>query len=282
MYTRGLPLTAPTVAQRLGDILRSPRSAAAIDIALVMLATATIASLMRAGWSRFAFWGDNAESFLPFWHYLGGELRNGRMPLFEPERWASGNHIAEAAYGIFNPVTLMNAIAVSFSSDIAAAAAALSIQFLAILSAGVYLLARTYGARRRASVIAALIVPLAGFTLFYGASNWLSGLMSITWVVHFWWTARRYTLRRTGPAAPLLVGALAVTVGNPYSVLGGLSCCSLWRSSYSSLATVVGWAVSSRQGPPSAPSYSSSTCRCSVSFSRSPAPRGRRSSTRTT
>lgn len=208
-----------TVGRRF---LTNARASTLVDLVIAMGSTAIIALTVRLVWPRFGHWGDNAESFLPLWHYLGSELRQGRFPLFDHERWAGANLIGEAAYGVFNPVTLMNALFVSLGDNLSLAAFAVAVEFLAILSAGVYLLARAYGAGRSASLIAAIIVPFGGFTLFYGAGNWMSGLMSITWVVHFWWTARAYTTGRIGPGAALLTGALAATVGNPYAVLGVL------------------------------------------------------------
>lgn len=213
------PITrsAPTLSRRG---LTTTRASTFIDLSIVMGSTAIIAVIVRLVWPRFSFWGDNADSFLPLWHYVGGEIRQGRLPLFNHERWAAANLIGESAYGVLNPVTLMNAFAISFVDDLSVASFVVMVEFLAILSAGVYLLARTYAAGRSASMVAAIIVPFAGFTLFYGAGNWASGLMSIAWVVHFWWTARAYTVGRIGPGAALLTGGLAATVGNPFAVLG--------------------------------------------------------------
>ena len=44
--------------------------------------------------------------------------------------------------------------------------------------------------------------------------------MAITWVIWFWWAANQFVKGRLNPFVPVVMGALAVTVGNPYSILG--------------------------------------------------------------
>lgn len=168
----------------------------------------------------FYYIGDNVESFIPLWHRFGTALRAGEWPGFAPAAWAGGNSVGEAAYGIFNPVTLANAVLVSHFDDLSLAAAVVMVQFLGLLAAGVYLLARGYGAHRGPAVLVAIAVPFSGFTLWYEAAGWPAGLMAFTWVTHFWWSARRHACGRTGPIVPFVFGALAMTTGNPYAALG--------------------------------------------------------------
>jgi hypothetical protein len=44
--------------------------------------------------------------------------------------------------------------------------------------------------------------------------------MAFTWVTWFWWAVRRQARGRLWPAVPFLIGALAMTTGNPYAALG--------------------------------------------------------------
>src|SRR5690606_37243410 len=122
--------------------------------------------------------------------------------------------------GVFNPVTILNAIAISFTDRLSVASFLLMVEFLLLLGSGVYLLARSYGANRTASILVGVIAPFAGYTLYYEAGNWASGRMSIVWVVHFWWSTRMFALSRLGPLLPFIFGFLAATVGNPYSIVG--------------------------------------------------------------
>lgn len=179
-----------------------------------------ISVLVKLAWREFAFFGDNAESFLPLWHMYGTALRAGESFLFDPNGWGAGNVVGEAAYGLFNPVTIVNAVLISFTDRISVAAFVVMVEFLILLGCGVYLVARSYGANRSASILVGVIAPFAGYTLFYEAGNWASGLMSVVWVVHFWWACRVFSLGRIGPVLPFVFGGLAATVGNPYSVVG--------------------------------------------------------------
>jgi hypothetical protein len=192
----------------------------ALDLGLVVAAIAVIGVIVKVVWREFTFFGDNAESFFPLWHMYGTALRAGEPFLFDPNGWGAGNVMAEAAYGVFNPVTIVNAILISFSDRLTIAGFLVMLEFLVLLGCGVYLLARSYGASRTASVLVGVIAPFAGYTLYYEASNWASGLMSVVWVVHFWWAARMFSQSRIGPLLPFVFGFLAATVGNPYSVVG--------------------------------------------------------------
>jgi hypothetical protein len=193
---------------------------AALDLGIVLGAIAAIGLLIKFVWREFTFFGDNAESFFPLWHMYGTALRNGDPFLFDPQGWGAGNVMAEAAYGVFNPVTIVNALFISLTDRLSFAGFLVMLEFLVLLGGGVYMLARSYEASRTASVLVGIITPFAGYTLYYEAGNWASGLMSIVWVVHFWWASRMFMQSRIGPLLPFAFGFLAATVGNPYSVVG--------------------------------------------------------------
>lgn len=192
----------------------------ALDLGIIIATVCTISLFVKLAWREFTFFGDNAESFLPLWHMYGTALRAGESFFFDPNGWGAGNVVGEAAYGLFNPVTIVNSIFISFTDRISVAGFVVMVEFLALLACGVYLVARSYGANRSASILVGVIAPFAGYTLFYEAGNWASGLMSVVWVVHFWWACRVFSLGRIGPILPFVFGGLAATVGNPYSVVG--------------------------------------------------------------
>lgn len=192
------------------------------DLAVLSVAIGTISVLIKLVWPRFTYWGDNADSFTPLWHLLGSRIRSGESILFDPEGWAGGNIVGEAAYGVFNPVTLANAVGLSYLDNLALGSFLVMTEFLVLLGAGTYALARVNGAPRWTALAVGIAMPFAGFTLFYGAGNWASGLMSLTWVTHFWWSAQLYARGRVNPLVPFAFGALAATVGNPYAMLGVL------------------------------------------------------------
>ena len=193
---------------------------AALDLGIILGAVVAIGLLVKLVWREFTFFGDNAESFFPLWHMYGTALRAGEPFLFDPNGWGAGNVMAEAAYGVFNPVTIVNAVLISLTDRLSIAGFLVMLEFLVLLGWGMYMLARSYDASRTASVLVGIIAPFAGYTLYYEAGNWASGLMSAVWVVHFWWAARMFTHSRIGPLLPVVFGFLAATVGNPYSVVG--------------------------------------------------------------
>ena len=214
----------------------------AAGVAVVVAGVMTIPFLQR---HDMYYNGDNPESFVPLWHHFGEQLRAGHWPGMDPAGWYGGNYAAEAAYGLWNPVQLLDYVLVSRFDDLAAAAALVQIQFLALLGAGAYLLVREYGAARWAAAAVAVGVPAAGFTVYYEAAGWPAGLMAFTWVTWFWWAVRRHSRGHLWPVVPFLFGALGMTTGNPYAALGmvvvlaGVAVELLVRRAYARLAHVL-------------------------------------------
>ena len=197
-----------------------PRVALAPDALLLVASIGLVAVGVKVAWPRFTWFGDNAESFFPLWHMVGAALREGRWLGFDPSGWAGANVVGESAYGMFNPVTLLNALLISGFDELGRAAFLVMTEFLVLLGLGVRSLALSYGARRAAAFTVGLIVPFGGFTLYWGAGNWASGLMAVTWLVWAWAAARRYVTGASGPLPFVVSAGLAVTVGSPYSLLG--------------------------------------------------------------
>ncbi len=196
---------------------RIPDLLVVLGVGVAVAATMTIPFLQR---HDFYYGGDNPQSFVSLWHHFGSQLRAGHWPTMEPAGWTGGNYAAEGTYALWNPVQLLDYVLVSYFDDLATAAAVVQIQFLALLGMGAYLLFREYGAGRSASVAVALAVPATGFTLYYEANGWPAGLVAFTWVTWFWWAARRQSRGHLLPLVTFLVGALAMTTGNPYAALG--------------------------------------------------------------
>jgi len=204
-----------------GRLLRGLRRAPEWLVTLAVgVLTAVIGVIPQWRGNFFYYVGDNVESFIPRWHMVGTALRHGEWLGFDPSSWAGGNVVGEAAYGVFNPVTLANAALISLFDNLSLAGFTVMVEFMAFLAMGTYLLAREYGAGRIPSVVVAVAMPVSGFTLWYEASGWPAGLMAFTWVTHFWWSARRHARGRGTPLVPFLFGFLAMTTGNPYAALG--------------------------------------------------------------
>nr|WP_052478123.1 YfhO family protein [Kibdelosporangium sp. MJ126-NF4]CEL16322.1 hypothetical protein [Kibdelosporangium sp. MJ126-NF4]CTQ94246.1 hypothetical protein [Kibdelosporangium sp. MJ126-NF4] len=168
----------------------------------------------------FYYIGDNPESFVPNWYHYGQQLLSGVWPTIDSAGWYGGNYIGEAAASTWNPVLVVSYLVVAQFNSLTAAAAFVMVLHLALLAMGAYLLIREYGGTRVPATVFALAVPLSGFTLYYEASGWPAGLSAFVWVTWFWWGARRFARGVSSPLLPFLLGAMAMTIGNPYAALG--------------------------------------------------------------
>ena len=187
---------------------------------LVPLLTVVLCLVPRLFSPTFFYWDDTMQSFLPVWRSLGQELLSGNFELMDPGGWVGGNYIAEVGYGIWNPVNLINFMSVAMMNDLALASFLVVVEFMAILSLGVFLLTRGYGANRWLAAAAGVAIPFSGFTLFYEAARWPGGLMAFAWTTLFWWSLRRALRGNHSPLLPFIFGFLNMTAGNPYGAVG--------------------------------------------------------------
>lgn len=168
----------------------------------------------------FYYVGDNPQSFVPLWRHLGQLLRSGQWPSLEPGGWYGGNIAADSEFSLWNPIGIINDLVVSGYNNMAAAAAFVQIENLALMTMAVYLLCREYGANKVPSVLFGFAMPVCGFAVFYGAAGWPAELTAVTWVLAFWAAAHRMTRGKLTPFVPFVLGVLAITTGNPYAALG--------------------------------------------------------------
>jgi hypothetical protein len=212
---------ASPVATAAGPLTRLRRRRADLLVLAGLAAIVTlIAQVPVLHTHTFYYWDDSASVFLPTWHVIGDQLRAGHFPLLDVDMWMGGNWAGEAQLGIFNPLLLANALMVSLLPDMAVAAILIKTEFLVILAAGVYLVAREYGSARGPAVVVATALPFSGYTLYWDAQNWAASLIAFAFLPHVWWTARRFARGRLHPVVPLVVGILAMTSGSPYAALG--------------------------------------------------------------
>lgn len=211
------PVIAPDPSRQ--RVRRLPEWSIAAFIAVAVALIATVPRLIN---DRFYYAGDMLESFVPSWHRIGTELRAGHWLAMNPDAWVGGNYAGEAAYGLYNPVNLVNYVLTSYFENLSVAAYVVMVEFLALFAVATFLLCREYGARRGPAVLAGLTLPFGGFTLFYEAGGWPSGMMAVAWVTLFWWSALRLSRGRTNPFFTFVIGALTISMGNPYAALGAV------------------------------------------------------------
>lgn len=186
----------------------------------VVLVTAAYALVPVALEPEFYVRGDTAAQFAPTWWHLGRLLREGQVPpVMDPGSFAGGNYAAEALFGVYNPVNWLIWWVVSGSGDLRVSVTLVKVAVMAALALGTYLLCREYDAAPWASAVVAVALPFGGFTLFWDAGSWAAGLIAFAWTPWMWWAFRRTLHGRLNPFLAFVVGAMAVTQGNPYGTL---------------------------------------------------------------
>ncbi|MEV4511757.1 hypothetical protein AB0K00_22630 [Dactylosporangium sp. NPDC049525] len=196
------------------------RCADLMSLTVVAVVVAIAAQLPVLKTHLFYYEDDTAAVIVSGWRIIGEQLLEGRLPLLDIDTWLGGNFAGEAQFGLFNPLTMGNAVLVALLPNLAVATSLIKTEFLVLLAAGVYLLAREYGARRPAAVVVAAAMPFAGYTLYWDSHAWITNLLAFTLTIHAWWTLRRFSRGRLHPVVPLIATVLAATCGSPYGVLG--------------------------------------------------------------
>lgn len=191
--------------------------------AVVCAATAVSALVPVLASRTFYMRGDTGAQFAPTWFRLGELVRDGHWPpVMDANAWVGGNFAGEALFGVYNPLNVLVWVAVSLAPDLLVAVTAVKVLVMVALALGTYLLAREYGVRCWAAAALATALPVSGFTLYWDAGSWASGLMAFAYTPWVWWSFRRALRGTANPVWAFLIGALAITQGNPYGTLGVL------------------------------------------------------------
>ncbi|WOF24168.1 glycosyltransferase family 39 protein [Microbacterium betulae] len=168
---------------------------------------------------RFYFSDDTERGSAGQWWQLGDQLLQGRLPMLDPSAWQAGNYWAEGQWGLLNPVTWLIAIAARLSESPVLHATVVKLVFLVILSLGVYLLARQFGAHRPWAALAGVLVPVSGFVVYMDAASWSTDLFNVALFPWAWWALRRAVEHRRSPFPYLLVSYLLITIGYVFGVM---------------------------------------------------------------
>ncbi len=188
--------------------------------ALVAAVTAVYAVVPAILERQFYLRGDSGAQFAPSWFHLGELVRGGQWPVWlDPDAWVGGNYAAEALYGIYSPVSVPIWLLVSVSPSLLLAMLVVKVAAMVVLALGTYALARDLRAAPWASAVVAVAVPISGYTLFWDAGSWVSGLLAFATTPWVWWAFRRVARGRLNPGWAFLIGSLGVLQGNPYGTL---------------------------------------------------------------
>lgn len=181
--------------------------------------TAVLALARLIGDRRFYFADDTQLGSFGQWWQLGDLLTQARLPLLEPSAWQAGNYLAEGQWALINPLNWLIALAARASGDPVVFATAVKVSFLVLMCVGAYLLARSFTAARPWASLAAVLVPLGGFTVYMDAASWSTGLFNAALLPWVWWALRRTVEAGRSPLPYLVASYVLVTFGYIFGVI---------------------------------------------------------------
>lgn len=168
---------------------------------------------------RFYFVDDTQSGAMGQWYEIGARFLAGDWSLIAPTVWQSGNYLAEGAWGIFSPVLWLIGSAMHLATDAVVYMTAVKLVFIGIAAFGVWLLARTFGAKESWAAVVAVAAPLAGFTLYIDAASWVNGFMA--WAIWplAWALTRRSVFEAKSPILALMACIALMGVGYVHATL---------------------------------------------------------------
>lgn len=162
---------------------------------------------------RFYWWDDTVNGAFGQWYHTGQALRSGTLPMLEPSVWSSGNLFAEGQWGTYNPLIWAVSLGASYATHAALYTTAVKLVAIAVGALGVYMLARHFGSNRLLAVLASLTAPFNGFTSYFDATSWVTGLFAWALIPWFWLFLRRTSVDGRNILPAFLTGYLVVTIG---------------------------------------------------------------------
>lgn len=194
----------------------SRRSELAWVLAAVLVAIATVAIPLSHN-PLFYFQDDFQIQFMPMFGEIARLLKSGQFPLMTDRVWYGGAILGEYQFAVLNPVSLAAYIAIAAVGHLQYAAALFVLIHIAILSSGLYLLARECGADPLASLMAGVVGSTGSWLIYWAATTWIPALVGTAWIPWaMWGLLRAYRASRwTIPAA--LLSYMVLVSGWPYA-----------------------------------------------------------------
>lgn len=159
------------------------------------------------------FVDDSVNGAFGQWFHLGSSLREGRLPLLEPSVWSSGNLFAEGQWGFFNPLIILISVLSSLTTNAAVFTTIVKIIAIVVGALGAYALAREFGARPVFAFAAGSLAPFSGFTTYFDAPSWVTGLFAWSLLTWSWTFVARLARGASGPIPSFVFGYLLISIG---------------------------------------------------------------------
>ena len=135
---------------------------------------------------------------------IGRALSEGEWPLLSRNSWYATAFAGEMQYAVFSPLILaLNWLVFQLDLPLRVTTSLLIVFHLALLAAGVYLLARDYKLPRPLCGLVVLVTALNGYMLMWVATAWYPLLTSFAWLP-FYWLATRRAVRDPRALLPLV------------------------------------------------------------------------------
>lgn len=180
---------------------------------LLTIVVSGLTALLPLVWNtKHYFVDDSVNGAFGQWYHLGTSLLDGWVPLLEPTAWSSGNLMAEGQWGFFNPLVILISLASTAIADAAVFTTVVKVIAIVLGSLGVFLLARELGARPQLAFLAASAAPFTGFTTYFDAPSWVTGLFAWSLVPYYWALLLRLC-RGYSPLPTFVLGYLVISIG---------------------------------------------------------------------
>lgn len=212
-------MTAATSA----DLARPKGLGRALPVGSMLLFTLVGTLLPLVQTPTFYFWDDTAVAAAGVWQRIARSLLSGELPFLQLDMWRGGNLAAEAATGMWNPLMVGLMILTYPIDDLAVAFTVAKVILFLVTAAGVYLLARSYGANPWLAAVAGSSYTFSGWLLFLDGTAWVNGTAATAILPWSWWAIRRAFVtefRPGGIVLAVLLGYMSASTGNPYAALG--------------------------------------------------------------
>ena len=144
---------------------------------------------------------------------IGGAWLAGEAPLVDRASWYGGALVAEHQYGALSPaIALPAAVAAAARLDPVDGVRLLVALHLALLGAGLWMLARGRGLEPGFALLAVLAVAGNGYLLTWAASDWLPALTSFAWLPWLAWALDRALAGAARPVAWTAAAGVALAL----------------------------------------------------------------------
>lgn len=157
------------------------------------------------------FWIDDMQSqHISAYIDMARAIGEGSFPLISPYSWNGGQLAGELQYGVFSIFQLsLSCVICNLPISMSSMAALFCVTYLLILSAGSYILGRSYRLPPYLNFLMATSLPFSGYLILWGTKSWFPILTSLAWLPWAWATLR-WTMKEPDRPLTAICGGLLI------------------------------------------------------------------------